>query len=1048
MSSVFCCRRPRTISPILGDDDDRNWTQRPRAQPSKLSRPTGSTSSRYTSRRAGDLDTLKGIFGDTSEDGTRKRQLHSRQEIPDYGEIRQQQQESQSENSASFSIIKMKIRKKLSRNLALSSTATGVDNPLETEQQVKPREELERRLQEDLLTDKGAEEGGYDVDARSIGTPVSADSILGHLEGAESRQVGISHLAKAFQRIQMSWVEPDDRQYTEAVSDTYNDEWPTPTPEESGDIYHWPPGEHPVLAAGACALVSVPKTEAPNSKIYASNAIGAHPDTNGSPLLHSPHGSRSSQVTQNSSARRTPEFVEPLPDLAETGACVPIVSEQSDPKTSKEGLEARSSFHSSHSLKMPPSPLFLPFQTQGASDSISKNVWHLSSTGIQRHSSLPRLVSNGSETPAIDELHPRPEWLDGVNNQPRLRTAPSLTHGSQCLVLNDTANGGCVGGVEDTSHIKDKPEPELILAGRGTSYIGGVSESHCRTPSESLTSTRIPRGQASQTLMPSASLPQLSRVASHRRGKANITNSPAREFRARHHRYSSGSGFGSTGIPISWGRVLKDETSSLYLSRSNSISSTTKCSVIHIPIPPIGVPRTRANTVDREAGPEPHNRDFSRGSIAAANDSGNSESKPRRHTVGSPGTLFPRFHDFELGSAPALPRVSKFMEDLRPHGAGNPSESPNIEGCSRRQAAGDYLAKYDGSQERHPSQNPEELDSKYDPERDAATVWERALRNYEYERTSVTGSSRRVSTASRGPRNSLPQRSTVLPTDLPAGSALTVPMSREGGRWRPHFWVDFSVALKRREFLDVGGSRDEHVSPGGSVAVPRGTQGIVYRSLRQSPEINAATEAGAWDRYPSHTRHLRSESADAIDRISVKDFAMTADENNQGTSITMVRGKKKSRSMTFGKGMFRRWGKQKLFRSQSMNFKRAETGHRSSIATGGYLSYPELEILPTSLLFSPQEMAPEPSRPINVDGALTPPTAVRELLVTERQLPTNAKTWSQLYEDCVAFPQDADDASFIGDMQPRMSVERQTYPRRSHPSGAQAMKRKSAVDLK
>jgi hypothetical protein len=786
----------------------------------------------------------------------------------------------------------------------------------------------------------------------------------------------------------------------------------------------------------------------PDGKKNASNNTG-RPFMRNSPPLHSSHERRSGQAPAILSGQWTPESVEAFPDL---------VSEQGGLQTLAAGLGPRTSFHSSYSLKVSPSPLFLPFQTQSSSDSISKNVWHLSSTGIQRHSSLPRLVSNDSEALFTDEPDSSPnmpadpsEWLDGVKAHSSLKATPSLTQGSRHLVLNNTTSDDYaspvahVDAAEHSAHIKVNPELELRHIQGGTRHMGGAYESHYRTPSESLITTYIPRRQTSQTLTPSVSLPQLSRVTSHWRGKSNTTNPSARELRARHHRYSSSSGFGSTGIPISWGRVLKDEASSLYLSRSSSISSARKCSVTHAPPSSIGIPRTRTSTVNKEADPEHSKRELSRHSMTTTGDSGNSESRQRRHTVGSPSVLPPRFHDFELSSTPALPRVSRFMEDLRPLNVGEPSTSLNIEGYSRQQARRDCPTACDGSQEWGP-QNLGDSGSKYDPEEDAATVWERALLNYDYERTSGAGSSRRISAASRRSRNSLSQGNKVLPMSSPVSGVPTVFVSNEGGRRRSRLWIDLSAALKKRDFLDVTGSGDESVSPGGSKAVSPGTR-EPYWPLRRNPEINTATTTGAWDRYPSHTRHLRSESADAADRVSVKDFAKTAVGNIPGNSATVLRGKKKSRSMTFGKGMFRRWGKQKLFRSKSMNFKRADTGHRSSVATGGYLSYPELEILPASMLFTSREEIPEPSGSIGGDGAFTPPIVVEGVVVTEHQLPTNAKTWSQLYEDCVAFPREVDDESLIDEMQPRNSVERQTYPRRSQPSGAQAMMRKSAAEL-
>jgi hypothetical protein len=55
-------------------------------------------------------------------------------------------------------------------------------------------------------------------------------------------------------------------------------------------------------------------------------------------------------------------------------------------------------------------------------------------------------------------------------------------------------------------------------------------------------------------------------------------------------------------------------------------------------------------------------------------------------------------------------------------------------------------------------------------------------------------------------------------------------------------------------------------------------------------------------------------------------------------------GVSKSSSMTFGKNFFKDYTK--LFRSQSAEFRRHGHGHHSSIAIGGLLDYPELEVLP------------------------------------------------------------------------------------------------------
>jgi hypothetical protein len=130
---------------------------------------------------------------------------------------------------------------------------------------------------------------------------------------------------------------------------------------------------------------------------------------------------------------------------------------------------------------------------------------------------------------------------------------------------------------------------------------------------------------------------------------------------------------------------------------------------------------------------------------------------------------------------------------------------------------------------------------------------------------------------------------------------------------------------------------------------------------------------GAWGRYPSHTRIERTLSAGKKDHVESRDFALEAavrfalarnndcDDDMVGPtqrlpSPPLLPGEKKrkkkigsskmakSHSMTFGRKLIKNYSD--IFKSSSSEFRRHGRGHRSSIASGGTLEHPELELLP------------------------------------------------------------------------------------------------------
>ncbi|KAK7542201.1 uncharacterized protein J3D65DRAFT_612959 [Phyllosticta citribraziliensis] len=161
-------------------------------------------------------------------------------------------------------------------------------------------------------------------------------------------------------------------------------------------------------------------------------------------------------------------------------------------------------------------------------------------------------------------------------------------------------------------------------------------------------------------------------------------------------------------------------------------------------------------------------------------------------------------------------------------------------------------------------------------------------------------------------------------------------------------------------------------------------------------------DLGAWSRYPSHTRDVRNNSAGHTDEVHTRDFAYeirlseiaeSEDGGETGAGDQMSRsptgykrvgtlgsasfkrrGKNKSsrgslpksKSMTFGRSFLKHYIG--LFRSQSEEFRRHGHGHRSSVAEGGILEHPELEILPPVWSPAPIMLEPVPRESAEVEA--------------------------------------------------------------------------------
>ncbi|KAH7389652.1 hypothetical protein DE146DRAFT_173047 [Phaeosphaeria sp. MPI-PUGE-AT-0046c] len=148
---------------------------------------------------------------------------------------------------------------------------------------------------------------------------------------------------------------------------------------------------------------------------------------------------------------------------------------------------------------------------------------------------------------------------------------------------------------------------------------------------------------------------------------------------------------------------------------------------------------------------------------------------------------------------------------------------------------------------------------------------------------------------------------------------------------------------------------------------------------------DSADVVGAWGSYPSHSRTERTLLLGKKDRVESRDFALETtvrfasvrDEDDDEDLVgpkeqlptTPLRpGEKKrkkrfgtgkmskSHSMTFGRKLMQNYYVG-IFKSSSTEFRQHGRGHRSSIASGGTLKHPELELLPEVFMSNPTDGA-------------------------------------------------------------------------------------------
>ncbi|KAL8861254.1 MAG: hypothetical protein Q9178_002470 [Gyalolechia marmorata] len=282
---------------------------------------------------------------------------------------------------------------------------------------------------------------------------------------------------------------------------------------------------------------------------------------------------------------------------------------------------------------------------------------------------------------------------------------------------------------------------------------------------------------------------------------------------------------------------------------------------------------------------------------------------------------------------------------------------------------------------------------------DAASVWERALREHA-EEDSAIGRARVGSISYEIGRYDFKRRlrsRQFTRTPSPLGEISEDPWSQQRGR----------------ETAPGSGrvSPTQAVSDTGSPVCPiLPNQRFHSGNFAISPSASVRS-VDSWTRYPSHTAAERNEAANERDNIIARDFAVSPTSQRKMS-------KKKSRSMTFGRKF--RHKISTFYTTRRSDLRRYNAGHRSSISFGGRLEYPELEIprrtFEPALLFEPrsEESAQATSEPQaaveeTVEVPLTcspkPYPAEGSRSDTESRSPAMSPVdWARTYNDLVVRP--------------------------------------------
>ena len=496
-------------------------------------------------------------------------------------------------------------------------------------------------------------------------------------------------------------------------------------------------------------------------------------------------------------------------------------------------------------------------------------------------------------------------------------------------------------------------------------------------------------------LVPSKSLPQLDMQA-QRQPVTNDNGSPLlHHVKARHERRNSSSSFTHLKVPDALPCPRRNVASSNYSSYNDSLASSRRSSLMKLQSLSERLDCIK-NDPQNKNGPSAWSSALDIPRVSCSQFITTEIDNARRRTLEAE-TLYAnvttvRAPETTIGK-PRSPSPQRGLDDLQTEPLYENEIRPNRSFRRKKR----YALKLESSERR--SSNLDASDELYPSSRrhgygydsvtplneDASSVWGKAFQDHA-ERRSSYSKARLGSVSPARSGQSLERR-------VEGGSTrLTRPRLRRGiayspgDLWKEHLRPKYRINLDRLNRID---------------ASKPGTR-VVLKSSSPGPPAS-------WSRFPSHNRAERSFSpAGKEDKVTARDFASESEtlEAPKGEREREAVQKKKGRSTTYGESVM-----STLNRLYSINFRRLNRGHRSSISLGGKLEYPELEILP--------QLSP-PVQPLNemskrnmsmVLEALHSNSSRQSILQDpdpDNETIISAGIWSKMYEDCVHSPADID----------------------------------------
>ena len=997
MAGLLCCTTCRRPSPELPNvryasspaDNSRVLLQRSRVPQSMCT---------VNSTESEDRHELRRIFASSQEQSGHTATTQRDGYLSGSTDSRRRQRSSASR-------LHDVLRKRLSRDSIFSTKSSKRKSKFVlSEEDVERRKELKRalhrRLKDELLKDRAASQGGYDTDAEIIKTPRVTTSRSGGAIRISPKK--LSDLMRTLESSQSAGS------YSELCT----------VPKRIFD-----PGSGQRIGyehTNASKVTSVWEDDMPYSE-----ANPLEPAEEIKQIITSPQTANLEVVHHHLSSYDT-ELSSPLEASSTTMSDLSLMDLLSKRTSTVPAIDQ---------TEVPVSPDLLPLRMPSITESVQRD-WRLTAFSSQNGSMSTRtcalkdglaersMGATGRPSFPEDWHHEAVGLLDsfgrwkgiGSINVDKVISSPDYTHS-----CDPTREERDFGGVDGGGSYIRTPE------GLGNSKGQGIREAG--SDAEVFHEKDFQQTLPFKSLTSAISLPQMPR---HSRQKSSGNYSRTYSIGEYRGRYSASSG---RGPPVTNGSMLLDNASSVYTYQGESYASSPRDSVSRFGNIPDRLKQPRVT--DSDTPPfYSWNTSFEASATNLAQDSREMVAS-RRRTIDTTSfqSSTDSFRARELAAAATRivpkprtltkPKTSRFKEELE-------EDNGKVKSLGRKTMLGKGFAKrgsfrsYDGSEEWYSTGKRQGYGFSFVPEEgeSAVSMWERALKEHAEE-------------AANTPVNRPGSISQVF-----GGRSLR---ARAGGSKKR---IKLTVSPGPRSNSTPGPQKSLQVNMQTIRSASKPVTSAIPENNRTQPSPTRST--ASWSKYPSHTRRERSStSAGEADEVISHDFGAELVNDSPKHRTSFLSRRKKSRSMTFGKSIFKSWSK--LYKSQSSNdIKYQARGFNVSMVPGSVYEYPELAVLCSkpALHYAPYQRAAKDASPEPEKQHLAPVES-DDAHMTER----SAKAWSKLYEDCVKHPNDTDteEASVrnvaVSHLHPGASTSRTVSHTRDPSSNSGADIRESTIDF-